>query len=63
MTNCEYCGDPLVDGGIDWYCPKKDCHDKELGKIFLAFRERKQQEERKEYERLKAKYETIHRST
>ena len=56
--NCEHCGDPLVDGGIDWYCPKEECHEKELAKIFKQMRQRKEQEERELYERLKKKYES-----
>jgi hypothetical protein len=58
MINCEHCGDPLVDGGIDWYCPKDDCHEKDIAKVYIAMRQRKAKEEFELYKRLKAKYES-----
>jgi hypothetical protein len=58
---CEHCDSELVDGGhIGWYCPDKDCAITEMRRVYKQLKE---QEELKELARLKAKYETVHRST
>jgi hypothetical protein len=61
MIKCEHCGNELVDGGhIGWYCSDKDCNITEMRRVYKQLKE---QVERKELARLKAKYETVHRST
>jgi uncharacterized Zn finger protein (UPF0148 family) len=62
MTNCKHCNTPLVDGNIDWYCPNKMC-DGTIIEARTIFKQLTEQRERKELARLKAKYETVHRST
>jgi hypothetical protein len=54
MDNCKHCGEPLLDGDIDWYCRNKKCN---LIGMRAIHKQLVEQEERKEYERLKAKYE------
>ena len=54
---CNYCGTPLADGGIDYYCPNKMC-DGTLSEARKIYRQLQEQEERKELARLKAKYES-----
>lgn len=54
MLLCEHCGEPLIDGGIDWYCKTVSCNQKTIRSVLKRLIE---EEERKQYERLKAKYE------
>jgi len=60
MVNCEHCGKPLLDGGIDYYCENEECNLKDMASIYKQIVESREQ---KEYERLKAKYENVHSST
>lgn len=55
-ASCEGCGTELADGGVDFYCPNKECnHDRIVaGRMLRQIREAR---ERQEYERLKAIYE------
>lgn len=55
-ASCEGCGTELADGGVDFYCPNKECnHDRIVaGRMLRQIRESR---ERQEYKRLKAIYE------
>ena len=55
-ARCQACGTELADGGVDLFCPNKDCnHDRIVaGRMLRQIREDR---ERKEYQRLKAIYE------
>ena len=55
-ARCESCGTELADGGVDLFCPNKDCdHDRIVaGRMLRNIREAR---ERQEYQRLKAIYE------
>ena len=56
MTKCNGCGTELVDGGVDWYCPNKECsYERDAAKAWLA--EIEEQEEWEQYLRLKEKFE------
>ena len=56
MTKCNGCNTELVDGGVDWYCPNKECsYERDAAKAWLA--EIKEQEEWEQYLRLKEKFE------
>ena len=56
MAKCNGCGTELVDGGVDWYCPNKECHyERDAVKAWLA--EYKEQREWEQYLRLKEKFE------
>ena len=56
MIKCNGCGTALVDGGVDWYCPNKECsYERDAAKAWLA--EYKEQKEWEEYLRLKEKFE------
>jgi hypothetical protein len=50
---CKRCGGPLVDGGVDYYCPDDKCFKTAM---VSAFREIKEDREKELYLRLKAKY-------
>lgn len=55
-SECEGCGAKLADGGVDFYCPNKECdHDKIVAGLML--RKIREAHERQEYQRLKAIYE------
>ena len=49
MTRCNGCNTELVDGGVDWYCPNKECsYERDAAKAWLA-----EYKEQKEYEKAK----------
>ena len=54
--NCEKCGTALkLAPGIDVFCPKTDCNrDREI--MLAGLRQSRDDAERAEYERLKAKF-------
>lgn len=56
MTKCNGCNTELVDGGVDWYCPNKECsYERDAAKAWLA--KMKEQKEWEQYLRLKEKFE------
>lgn len=53
---CNGCGEPLVDGGVDWYCANEECNH-EWDYCVSLFKEMVEHRERQELKRLKEKYE------